>query len=542
MTPILAFYLRLSEADGDLGSEGKDESNSIENQRLLLQSFVDDREDIRGEVREYIDDGYTGTNFKRPAFMQMIEEAKMGKISTILVKDLSRLGRDYIIVGDYIEQIFPMLNVRFIAVNNNYDSKEHQNEAMSFDVAVSNLVNTFYSRDLSKKQTSAHKAKWQKGCSTSGTAPYGYKKSPSEKGKLVVDPEAAEIVKQIFERAAKGFKTREIALKLNEAKIPTPMEYMIAHNLLPKREVITPEKERLWNSSMVSSIIRKYEYTGALVIGKRRTLSIGDKSVRTKPKTEWTVVDGVNEQIIPTALFNEANLTLTKPRSSAYITKQKYPLKGKIRCGNCHHALSRAVSTYKEYYICSHGTQIDKYSSCCKEQYPVKSIEHVVWRALKEHIRVLQQTGLMVIDETKSEIKQIKCVQKNIKEKVIQLKEAKIQQYELYASGVISRETYQRKKEALSRQIEYVEQEIEQQETRLIERGELCSTATNAIKLAESFSADDKITIDAVDNFIEVVYVYDPNRIEIVFRFEDFLRECSEQSNNQKEDSEAMYI
>ena len=125
---------------------------------------------------------------------------------------------------------------------------------------------------------------------------------------------------------------------------------------------------------------------------------------------------------------------------------------------------------------------------------------------------------------------------------MIQLKETKIQQYELYASGVISRETYQRKKESLSRQIEYVEQEIEQQETHLKERGELCNTATNTIKLTESFSADDKISIDAVDNFIEVVYVYDPNRIEIVFRFEDFLRECIEQIDNQKEDGEATYL
>ena len=317
---------------------------------------------------------------------------------------------------------------------------------------------------------------------------------------------------------------------------------MVSNNLMPDRKVITPEKERLWDSTMVSHIIRRYDYTGAMVNGRTRPLFIGDKRTRVKPKTEWSVIDGINEPIVPIDLYNEANLSLTQPRTSAYITKQKYPLKGKLRCGNCHHALSRVVSTYKEYYVCPHGTQIDKYSECCREQYPVNSIEHTVWWALKDHIRVLHEAGILAIAETKREIKQLESSQKNLNEKVAQLKEAKIQQYELYASGIVSREVYLRKKEALSRQIESVEQEIKQYETSMKDQDDLWNAATEAVNLTERFSEDDKISIDVVDSFVEVVYVYDPNRIEIVFRFEDFLSEWCENSDNHKKKETVMSV
>ena len=147
----IAIYLRLSLSDGDLKKGSKDESNSIENQRLLLHSYIEKQDDLSGEIVEYVDDGYTGTNFNRPAFQKMIIDLKQGEIKTIVVKDLSRLGRDYIGVGDYIEQIFPLMGVRFIAVNNAFDSMKLNNGTPGIEVAVSNLVNNLYSRDIGKK-------------------------------------------------------------------------------------------------------------------------------------------------------------------------------------------------------------------------------------------------------------------------------------------------------------------------------------------------------------------------------------------------------
>lgn len=519
----IALYLRLSESDGDLGVEGKDESNSIENQRLLLQSFLEARDDLEGDVTEYVDDGYSGTNFNRPSFKLMIEDAKKGMVNVILVKDLSRLGRDYIVTGDYIEQIFPMLNVRFIAVNNNYDSDEHRNGTMSFDVAINNLVNTFYSRDISKKLTSSHSTKWKNGVSTSGLAPYGYKKSSEVKGKLVVDPEAAEIVRFIFEKAAKGFSSKEISMKLNEAKIPTPRDYMMQYSLLPERASITPEKERLWDCSKVTNIIRRYDYTGALVIGRRKPLSIGDTKNRMRPKNEWTVIDDVNEPIVSRELYNEANLTISKPKAPDFIIKQNFPLKGKLRCGNCHHTLTRVVSTYKEYYICSHGAQIGKYSACCKDQYPVQSVERLVWLTLMEHIRILQSIGLATTERAKSEVRQAKETNRRFEEKLSELLEEKIRQYEFYASGVITKEAYLRKKDDLCKQIDLLKEETSRQRVIVEDNEELLAESLKAVKLTEKYSNRDDLPAEAIEAFIEKVYVYDSKHVEFVFRFEDLL-------------------
>lgn len=522
---INAIYLRLSESDGDLGIDGKNESNSIENQRLLLNSYLEARPELAGEVVEYADDGYSGTNFDRPAFKRMIEDAKKGKVDVILVKDLSRLGRDYIIAGDYIEQIFPMIGVRFIAVNNGYDSADHISGTMGFDVAVSNLINTFYSRDLSKKIKSGNVTKWRKGISTSSHAPYGYDKSKTEKGKYVIDPEAAQIVQMIFEKAANGYKTRDIARLLNEMGVLPPWEYLVRHNGWKPRKLITPEKERLWDCTKVSAIIRRYDYTGAMVIGRRRTASVGGKNMRKKPKEDWTVVEGVNDPIVSQELYELANLTVRNQKAPDYIINQKYPLKGKIRCGNCRHTLSRAVSTYKEYFICSHGQQIDKFSDCCKEQYPVQAMEHIVWRSLKEHIGILQEAGIIMEADAKEKIEEAEGIRGNLSAELELLKEQKIRQYESYADGRTTKETYLRKKEILCEKIQHLEMLIKGQGTLLNVQNDRRNTADQLIQLTEKHADDEEISYEAVDAFIQDVYVYDSRRIEIVFRFEDKLQE-----------------
>ena len=221
----IAFYLRLSIADGDLRDGDKDESNSIENQRELLKRYVEANDDLTGDIVEYVDDGYTGTNFNRPAFRQMIEDAKKKKIGTIITKDLSRLGRDYIGVGDYLEQIFPVLEVRYIAVNSNYDSKAYSGTTMGLDVQINNLINHLYSRDISKKIKSAVRTKWKQGKSTSGRLPFGYRKDVDAKGGWAVDPEAAQIVRTIFDKAIEGMNTKQIAEYLTERNAVTPGQH-----------------------------------------------------------------------------------------------------------------------------------------------------------------------------------------------------------------------------------------------------------------------------------------------------------------------------
>ncbi len=255
---VLAFYLRLSSADGDLASDNKDESNSIENQRMLLQTFVNSREDLSGDILEYIDDGYTGTNFDRPGFKRMIDDAKAGKISVILVKDLSRLGRDYISVGDYLEQVFPVLKIRFIAVNSNYDSNNYIGKTVGLEMGITNLVNTLYSRDLSKKEKSAKQTKWEQGISTIGRAPFGYRKDPEHKGRWLVDPVAGKYVRMIFDKALAGWNTKIIAEYLNENGIPTPGQYREQNNEGGAYFRKVKDGEWLWDTNMVWRILKRY--------------------------------------------------------------------------------------------------------------------------------------------------------------------------------------------------------------------------------------------------------------------------------------------
>ena len=199
---MIAAYQRISRADGDLGKDGKDKSNSIENQKELIQRYISCKESLQNvPVMDFVDDGYTGSNFDRPGFQQMMDGVRNGKIDTIIVKDLSRFGRDYIGVGEYMEQIFPLLGVRLIAINDNYDSNNYKGITLGMDVIVSNLVNTMYCRDAGKKLRTANQVKWRKGITTASAAPFGYQFDPDKKGAFIVDPPAAKIVRRIFDLA-----------------------------------------------------------------------------------------------------------------------------------------------------------------------------------------------------------------------------------------------------------------------------------------------------------------------------------------------------
>jgi len=323
---MIGFYMRLSMADGDLGKDEKEESNSIENQRLLLQGFVESRKDISGDITEYIDDGYTGTNFDRPAFKQMIEDAKKGKIDTIIVKDLSRLGRDYIGAGDYLEQIFPVLGIRFIAVNSSYDSNDYIGKTIGLDVSISNLLNSLYSKDLSKKYTSAIRTKWKQGISTSGRLPFGYKKDDADKSKWLIDEEAAKYVRIVFEKAMEGWNTSSIANHMNEIHAPTPGKYKQDHfdNYEQWNRVVS-DNEWLWDTYMVWRILKCYSYTGALVHGTTKRLRVGGKAKRAVPQKDQVIVDGVHPAIVTVDEWETAQTAIRSTSKRALPQKTNFP-------------------------------------------------------------------------------------------------------------------------------------------------------------------------------------------------------------------------
>lgn len=290
--PFLAGdYLRLSDDDGD-----KPESNSIRNQRSLITDYVKHHSDIT-LVEEYVDDGYSGTNFDRPAFQRMIEDAKKKKINCIIVKDLSRLGRNYIETGRYLEKVFPFLGIRFIAVTDHYDSADQKDDADQIIVPFKNLINDAYCRDISIKIRSQLDVKRKNGQFIGSFAGYGYQKDPEDKNHLIIDEYAAGIVRLIFQMKLEGFNQQHIADRLNEMGVLTPMEYK-RHLGLNYNSGFRCSENPKWIPRSVERILRNELYTGVMVQGKNQKINYKVKKSQKLEPEEWIRVKDTHDAIM----------------------------------------------------------------------------------------------------------------------------------------------------------------------------------------------------------------------------------------------------
>ncbi len=533
---VIAFYLRLSIADGDLGKNNKDESNSIENQRMLLDSYYERKDDLYGEVEEYIDDGYTGTNFNRPGFQKMLEDAKSGKVKTIIVKDLSRLGRDYIGVCDYVEQIFPILGVRFISVNNNIDSASYGGTTMGIDVEVTTLINDLYSRDTSKKVRSAFEVKWKQGYATAPFVPFGYLKDLEHKGKWLVDPVASKYVRRIFDLALQGQKTSQIAQQLNEDKIPTPGLYEKMYKqkdpsrLLSGSDVIvSPDSEQLWNTRTVRMILEKYEYTGALVMGKRKKMVLEEKRIVKTPKESWTVTENAHEALVTHEEFEKAQEAIMHlaSRSLTGNKNRNYPLKGYVLCGTCRRHMEYRIKAGEGIFVCRYKRNAPQYSSCYGGIYKESVVNAVVVHAIRQMLQGIQ--FLEVKRQEDSENRMVSMHLPNL-EKLRSdleiLQEERVRQYESYADGVINKDAYLSKKQKLTEQINDLKDEIQRTEEILGSEKESVSSVSNVRKEGDQLPQTGPLTAEMVHAFIDAVYLYDDTRIEVVFKCDDLLDEA----------------
>ena len=260
-----AIYVRLSKEDGDISSSAKLESNSISNQKALILDFLKDKKDIE-VVSVRVDDGYSGSNFDRPAFQAMLEDIRRGIVDCVVVKDLSRFGREYIDSGKYIERLFPALGVRFIAINDNYDSLEGKSQADEIVIPFKNLINDAYCRDISIKIRSHLEVKRKNGEYIGAFTPYGYKKDDSDKNKLVVDTYAADIVKEIFRLKLSGMSQTAIANYLNDQGVLSPMEYK--HSLgINIQDNFKRHEQAEWSAMSVKRVLENEVYIGTLIQG-----------------------------------------------------------------------------------------------------------------------------------------------------------------------------------------------------------------------------------------------------------------------------------
>jgi len=283
---LLILYLRISVEDMDHNGEDKDESNSIVNQRELLRRYVEDTPELgRYQVMELCDDGYSGTSMERPGMEKLLDMAKKGQVGCILVKDFSRFGRDYLTVSDYVDQIFPFIGIRFISINDNYDSAKCNGATSGVEIVFRNVIYGYYSQDLSVKVRNGKRTKAQSGKFMSPFAPIGYQKAPENRNQLVVEPEGAAIVRRIFRMAGEGMSVMQILRVLNRERIPTPSQLKNRHGEFHKWWVGVGDN-KVWDGSIVVNILRDERYLGKNVYGKHYRPVVGD--YRTKKSSRET--------------------------------------------------------------------------------------------------------------------------------------------------------------------------------------------------------------------------------------------------------------
>ena len=367
---IAALYCRLSRDDGTDG-----DSNSVANQKRLLQQKA--KELGLGNTKFYVDDGYTGTNFNRPGFQAMLDDIDMGYVTAVMVKDLSRLGRDYVSVGNYTDSYFPDRNVRFIAVNDMVDSDEGENELAPFR----NVMNEMYARDISRKVRSAHRIRGNLGEPLS-QPPYGYKKSPDNKKKWVIDPEAAAVVQRIFRMALEGKGNETIARALQEDKIMAPMAYWQSQGLNRGGKKTQPNPYK-WVNSMVGKILAQQEYCGDVINFKTYSKSFKNKARLENPVENWAVFRDVHEPIIDRDTFERVQelISKTKRRAPKPENSEKNMFSGLLYCADCGKPLWYRTNTINKsihFFVCSNYEK--EYRGSCKSRHYIRadSLEQIV--------------------------------------------------------------------------------------------------------------------------------------------------------------------
>lgn len=507
----IILYLRISKEDADVKKGNQDESNSIGNQRAVLYSFINSKPELQGShVTELCDDGYTGTNFNRPGVTELLQRAREKKVDCIIVKDFSRFGRDYLTVSDYVDQIFPLLGVRFISVNDGYDSNRLNGTTSGLNVAFRNMVYAYYSRDISEKVRSGKRAKARQGAYMSAFSPIGYCKDNDDKNHLLVDENSAGIVRRIFRMCGAGLLVREIVDILNAGQIPTPGQLKMAQGL-HHQWWLGLQKTARWDISSVTRILRDERYLGNAVYGRKSRTVLGDYRVKSTRKEDWIVVPDAHEAIVTTEEFEAAQKKLKEYVQVKSRKRRDHLFAGKIRCGVCGYALvyeSRGNPGYR----CATPKITPSYQ-CMQGRIARADLEAVVWQVIRTYSTIL-------LDQ-----EQEKRIRKNSPELMIKKKLSIYQEtvkgfheqnavlYEKTLDGNLSREQYISQRNVLLEKQQELQVQIDELAGKLNSLREMKQSDTPVVRAAG-------LTHQMMAAFVDCVYVYRKNRVAVAWTFD----------------------
>mgnify|MGYP002756492375 FL=1 len=384
----VAMYLRLSQDDEKYDKDFKAESNSISNQRLQIQDYIDKNEEME-LAKEYVDDGYSGINFERPAFKEMMEDVITGSINCIVVKDLSRFGRDYIDSGRYLQRVFPSLDIRFIALNDNYDSFTASETEKNLVIPFKNFINDNYCRDTSAKVRSVCKVKRKQGQFISNYAPYGYEKDEEDKHKIVIDKEVEYVVRKIFSMKLEGYSSYSIAKHLNDNGIPSPMEHKKAKGIRYKTGFSTKAVAK-WDTPAVNRILINEVYIGTLQQGKREKINYKLDKVVSKDKSDWIEIEDNHEAIIDPHDFEIVQKLLKCDIKAKTVGEKADLFSGLLFCKDCNAQMTKKVDkrgkTPTVYYICS---SYNKGQDCSRHSIKQEELQRTVLEMIRHYIQCL---------------------------------------------------------------------------------------------------------------------------------------------------------
>ena len=524
-----ALYARLSVEDN-----GK-EADSIENQIALLESYISGCPDL-SRVELFADNGYTGTNFHRPEFNRMMEAVQSGVIDCIVVKDLSRLGRNYIETSQFIEKICPFYGLRFIAVNDGFDTATVTDTAQ-MSMALSNIVNDYYAKDISRKVTSALQTKMERGDYIGNYAPHGYCKDPENKNHLVIDPETAPVIRQIFQWRAEGISYMGINRRLNEAGIPSPGQYRLEHGI----ETNNNRKGRsvLWNKHMVTEILKNIVYIGHLAQKKGSQCLYAGIPYHITGEDEWIVVEHTHEPIISKELFeavqkiNRESAERSRANSGkyAYLPREKNIFGKKLTCAECGAVmkLHRSFSTKRDkaYFTFKCPTYAEHGSKGCSDVKKRKAdLDVTVFSFIKAQMTVfidMEHTLQSLLAAKTGSVEQGRTRSKRrlLQQKLENKKSILSGLYVDYKEGLLSRQDYLFTRERIDSAIHEIETELAEQESVTSKTRGLLTGEMKWKHMVQKYQNAAELSQEMVEAFVETIKLHKDGSLEIKLNYMD---------------------
>lgn len=512
-TKITALYCRLSRDD-----ELQGDSNSIIHQKEILKKYAEDNGFKNAEF--FVDDGYSGTNFNRPDWQRLMEFVNQDKVATIIVKDTSRLGRDYLKVGYYTEILFPENEIRFIAINSGVDSANQQDSDFT---PFLNIINEWYAKDTSKKIRAVIKAKSDSGKPTAPIPVFGYRKDPNNKYNWLIDEEAAEVVKEIFRLAVQGNGPSKIATILSDRKVLNVTSYKNAKGI-PNTHSKGNIDPYWWDWSVVSDILSRQEYLGHTVNFKTGRKSYKNKKSFINPPSKWVIIKDTHEAIIDQETFDIVQ-RLKEGRKRTNTPMGEMPvLSGMIYCADCGKKLyvcrTKSLQPESYYYCCS--TYRKRQGLCSAHQIRIKIIDEIVLEDIKRHIEFAKEHEDEFMKLVSSESTANIAKSLNLLNKELNASKARIEKldsiiqnlYEDKISGVVSEERFKKMNENYELEQASLKEKIVELEGKIKAINEQSSSTSHFMELVQKYTRIDTLTHEVAREFIEKIIIHKAEKVD----------------------------